>query len=331
MFGRNEISRSFRIESKIGSGGSGAVYKAWHKRMQKYIVVKEQIYRSKNDAETRRNELEALKNIKSVYIPQVFDYITTGTRSYTVMEYIEGESFDKRLGRGKKSTQTQVIKWYGQLASALVSLHSRDVCHRDIKPANIMLTAGGDACLIDFNSAFIKGNKTQFTSRSLGYASPEQYELYERLKTSRDEPVRLKSHRRGFFPFYYAETQMIEGGGRTTQIENGSLSAGTSTVKTGVRTPLLNVLPAMNDIDWKLSDIYSLGATMYHILTGRRPPKKPAEAPAEIVGILDSGDYCGGLVDLIRKSVQIQPSDRFASAVILANAIQDVGLANCCY
>ena len=320
MFGRNEIRRSFRIESEIGSGGGGAVYKAWHKRMQKYVVVKEHKLDLKSDAEMRRNELEALKNMKCAYLPMVFDYVAVGKRSFTVMEYIEGESFDKLLKRGKKSTQSQLIKWYGQLASALESLHRQDVCHRDIKPSNIMLTAGGDVCLIDFNAALVRGEKTCFASRSLGYASPEQYDLYERLESSRIAPVMRRFYSAGICPRYRVDAYQADPGGPSCLTDYNSRVQEAVTEYADDLIPRLNTMPANYGIDWKSSDIFSLGATMCHLLTGIHPPKRPV---GNMI-ISEYGDYDKGIIYIIEKSMQYRPSDRFKSAAVLVDIIRQV-------
>ena len=66
---------AYRIESELGSGGGGVVYKAWHTRLQKHVVIKELKRGSDNDIVTQRNEVEALKNVKSAYLPQVYDFI----------------------------------------------------------------------------------------------------------------------------------------------------------------------------------------------------------------------------------------------------------------
>ena len=79
-------------------------------------------------------------------------------------------------------------------------------------------------------------------------------------------------------------------------------------------------LPPPQTIDWKRSDIYSLGATMYHLLTGKRP----SERADENVPISKIGKYDENLVQIIERSMRPDPSERFASAKELADAVHDV-------
>ena len=173
---------TYEIDIKLGAGGGGTVYKAWHKRLQKYVVIKELEHALFTTEELRRNEVEALKNLKSSHLPQVFDFLSEDKRSFTIMEFIEGESLGNLLKQKEKFSQYRVIEWYGQLATALVELHGFDICHGDIKPSNIMLRQDGKVCLIDFNVAIVKGNDTHIISRSQGYASPEQNKLFALYK-----------------------------------------------------------------------------------------------------------------------------------------------------
>lgn len=273
----NLLPEHIRIDSKLGSGSSSSVYKAWHTGLNKYVVIKESRHTSVRAAGTRRNEAEALKKVRSAYVPQVLDFLTKKDRSFTVMELVEGDSIDKLLRRGAKFTETQVIRWYRQLASALEAIHRRNICHCDIKPANIMLTPAGDVCLIDFSAAMVGTNDTKLIARSPGYASPEQYAAYQNLI----------SFRAG----------------------QGTFIAFPSTL--------------IHSIDWKRSDIYSLGAAMYHLLTGTHPP----ETAGEVVPLSKLGYYDEGSIYIIERSMSIDPVLRFASASALSHALRSIFLA----
>jgi len=291
MYGKSveaesHINQTYRIDAEIGSGGSGAVYMAWHTRLNKHVVIKVTENFSSEAEKIHRNEAEALKKIKSLHIPMVLDFFIENGKSFTIMEYINGVSFDKLLINGNNFQQRQVIIWYIQLASTLELIHALDICHRDIKPANIMHTTQGNVCLIDFNSALVHGNYTGVISRSMGYASPEQYEYFKYCKNMRNEY-------RGINP-EYLETALVT---RDCKTEQGTNRNTISCVGT-------------HQIDWKLSDIYSLGATVFHFLTGKRPPVLACDV--EKIPYLN--EYSEELLKIIEKSMQTKPHKRFTSA-----------------
>ena len=306
------MERTYRAESELGFGGSGIVYKAWHLRLHKYVVIKEDRYGSINDIEVRRNEIDALKNVKSAHLPQVFDFLTEGSSTFTVIEFVDGESFGKLLRRGQRFAQSQIVKWYKQLASALEVIHKQDICHRDIKPANIMLTPEGNVCLIDFNAALIGEKSPRFISRSPGYASPEQNHIFQWFENVCKERQKLRDPGAGM---------ILSGDMRTELPECDSITActgGTQWPPSGAKlVPHFSQTPVYG-IDWKRSDIYSLGATMYHLLTGERP----SERADEVIALSRFGEFSEDIVYVIERSMRRNPSERFASVEELAMAVR---------
>jgi len=288
------LQSTYNIESELGSGGSGEVYLAWHKRLCKYVVIKKTACYSGISAQLHRNETEALKNIKCEYLPQVLDFMMENDSSYTVLEYIEGESFDKLLRKMNRVSLPQISKWFLQLASALVAIHKHDVCHRDIKPANIILTREGDVCLIDFNSALVKGNDTGVISLSRAYASPEQYAFFQSCRTAEKR--------------------------KSTFFAGGDVCHYASKKNKTVIVAESNILyrATAHNVDWKLSDIYSLGATMYHLFSGRTL----LEVFRKNTVIPMYGGGSEGVWSVIKRCMNVDPAGRFQSATELADCLQ---------
>lgn len=283
------IAGLYEIQNQIGAGGGGIVYLGRHIRLDKQVVLKADKRKLSTDTETLRREVDMLKNLTHTYIPQVYDFVQEGDTVYTVMDYIEGESLDKLLGRGQKITQPQIIKWACQLLAALKYLHSRPphgILHGDIKPANIMLRPGGDICLIDYNIALALGEdgavKVGF---SKGYASPEHY--------GADYVIRNKPA-----AVFHKTLQLGDTTERIDINERQRYFKGNGTTKNS-KGILLDAR----------SDIYSLGATLYHLISG----KKPAQDAREVVPLGE--DICSSGVSIIlQKSMAPQPEKRYKSA-----------------
>ena len=183
------LNGAYRLMEEIGSGGGGIVYKAYHERLKKYVVIKRIRDHVKGVLESRA-EVDILKNLSHTYLPQVFDFLETDGEIYTVIDFIPGVSLEKALEEEGRFDQKEVLKWANQLAQALAYLHSQNpaIVHSDIKPANIMLRPNRDICLIDFNVslAFDAGMRTSI-GVSGGYSPPEQYWNYKACEYTPDE------------------------------------------------------------------------------------------------------------------------------------------------
>jgi len=132
----------------------GEVYRARDLRLERTVAIKI-LPKDVSDDPVRKQRFEReAKTISSLNHPHICVLYDVGHQDgidYLVMECVEGESLAKRLEKGPLPVD-QVLKYGGQIASALDIAHRRGVIHRDLKPGNIMLTSTG-AKLLDFGLA----------------------------------------------------------------------------------------------------------------------------------------------------------------------------------
>ncbi len=169
------VGQIYQIVEEIGNGGTGVIYKAYHLRLEKYVVIKK-IKDNFCMPVSMRWEADILKKLHHTCLPQVYDFIQQGGQVFTVMEYIDGCDLEYYLRQGIFFQPQQLLAWLRELCSVLVYLHSQNppILHSDIKPANIMVTAEGQIYLIDFNISFGLEEEQDILGISQHYAAPEQ-------------------------------------------------------------------------------------------------------------------------------------------------------------
>ena len=184
----DEILRTYDVLDQIGEGSGGIVFKAYHRRLQKMVVLKK-IIDPNYSADRNRQEVDILKNINHSYLPHVLDFFETPDGVYTVMDFIPGKSFQEYMKEGVRFAKEDLLKWGMQMCSALHYLHTQriPIIHGDIKPSNIMLKPDGDICLIDFNISFYFNHDTVLGC-TRGYSSPEQLWAVSSMRKRQDVP-----------------------------------------------------------------------------------------------------------------------------------------------
>jgi serine/threonine protein kinase/Flp pilus assembly protein TadD len=145
----------YRIESILGTGGMGEVYRARDTRLGRTVAIKLLRGGSFLDAMSRirfQREARAASALNHVNVCTVYDVGEWDGQPYLVMEYLEGETLRERLRRGPLPL-TELIDLGIQIADALDAAHSRGILHRDIKDTNVFVTNHRDAKVLDFGIA----------------------------------------------------------------------------------------------------------------------------------------------------------------------------------
>ena len=294
------IDSTYEIIEKLGAGGGGNVYLARHIRLNKKVVLKIDKRKLSTKPEILRREVDVLKNLRHAHIPQVYDFFVEDGSVITVMDYIEGESLDRPLKRGEVFSQAQVVTWAKQVLDALEYMHSpthgeppKGYVHSDIKPANIMRLPDNSVCLIDFNISLAIGEYS-FVGRSVGYASPEHYGLdYSN-------------------PYEDADSDDTQTDSDETSADDSDETMTSTADSQSQPSSAMGGKRILPDVR---SDIYSLGATLYHMLCGQRPPRD-----AKNVVPLPKDKFSPLICDIIAKAMTPNPDLRYQSAAEMRKA-----------
>jgi serine/threonine-protein kinase len=145
----------YRIVKKLGAGGMGEVYLAVDTKLDRKVAIK--IIRSDSLANEHLKkrlvrEAQAAAKLDHPNICAIYDVSESGSFTFIVMQYIEGETVAERMEREPLSVEL-ALGLAEQAAEGLAEAHARGIVHRDIKPHNMMLTQRGQLKLLDFGLA----------------------------------------------------------------------------------------------------------------------------------------------------------------------------------
>jgi serine/threonine protein kinase/Tol biopolymer transport system component len=273
----------YEIVALLGAGGMGEVYRAKDTKLGRDVALKILPASFTNDPERVARflrEAQVLASLDHPHIAQIYGLEEANDTHFLVLELVDGESLDKRIGRGPIPVD-EALGIAKQIAEALEAAHEKGIVHRDLKPANIALTKDGSVKVLDFGLA----KAVEATSGSVD---------------TMNSPT-------------------IASPGMTTSV---GVILGTA----GYMAPeQLRTQSADHR-----SDIFSLGAVVYEMLTGRRafrgetpidaitatlrenPPAIPSVTP----------DVPTFLVRIVGRCLEKSPRARFQSASEFAFALE---------
>jgi Tol biopolymer transport system component len=190
----------YRIESKLGEGGMGVVWKAWDTHLDRFVAVKVLPAENLGDPDRRRRFVQEAKAASALNHPNiitVYDISRTGPEEsaadFIAMEFVNGKALDQLIPR-KGLRLSEALKFAIQVADALGAAHAAGIVHRDLKPGNVMVNENGLVKVLDFGLAKLteRGGTGEFTRTetiaetpktdegtivgTVSYMSPEQAE-----------------------------------------------------------------------------------------------------------------------------------------------------------
>lgn len=221
----------YEIQSPLGAGGMGEVYRARDTRLERAVAIKVLPSHLSSDPELKQRmerEARAISALQHANICTLHDIGTQDGTDFLVMEYLEGQTLADRLAKGALPLD-QVLKIGTEVAQALEKAHQHGIVHRDLKPANIMLTKAG-AKLMDFGLA---KPTVSIASQAITPFTPSTPTMNLASLTSASSPLTQQGSIVG--TFQYMAPEVLQGAEADAR-----------------------------------SDLFSLGCVLYEMVTGRR-------------------------------------------------------------
>jgi len=192
-----KIEGKYEVQSILGEGGMAIVYKAYHTKMERLVVIKVMqgwLLSNKNAVERFERESKTTAKLAHPNIVTVFDYgVLNGKEPYLVMEYIKGESLGDKIARQGALPFATAAGIIIQICRGLQEAHSVGIIHRDLKPDNILLQDRSDrpdwVKIVDFGISHLVQGAKRLTKTGKMVGTPE-YIAPEQLK---DKPLDIRT------------------------------------------------------------------------------------------------------------------------------------------
>jgi serine/threonine protein kinase len=174
------LAGKYKIVEILGRGGMGIVYKAEDTKLKRFVALKFLPPELIRDEEARERFLLEARSAAALNHPNIctiHEIDEEEEKSFIAMEYVEGHTLREEIEKGSLALERS-LKIAKQIAEGLEEAHKKGIIHRDIKSSNIMVTAKGQAKVMDFGLDKVKGGtlltREGTTLGTVAYMSPEQ-------------------------------------------------------------------------------------------------------------------------------------------------------------
>jgi serine/threonine protein kinase/Flp pilus assembly protein TadD len=252
----------FQVESELGQGGMGAVYRVWDPILERSVALKSIRLREDgpvNALDRFRREAMALAQVNHPHVCQVHDWVEWEGGAYIAMELVEGATLADAAATMDDRAKFLALR---DVARALEAAHAKGIVHRDLKPRNVMVDGQGRVKVLDFGLARLMSDRTEAAQEGAG--TPPGWDPEEdRTFLAPDAPD--------------PDSATHLGSGATSEVSGSLTRAGSFMGSPAYASPEqiqgLQVGPP--------SDIFSLGVMAWELLLGDSPfPGKGRERMA---------------------------------------------------
>lgn len=310
----------YRIEEELAHGGMGVIYKVWDPDLRRHVAMKSlRSRRSKlagRDQEDRvrgrfLEEAQITGQLEHPGIVPVHELgVDADSRLFFTMPLVRGRELKQVIELAREGregwNQTKALGVFLKVCEAVAYAHSKGVVHRDLKPSNVMVGRFGETYVMDWGLARVLGRADERDPRLHRHdssAPPSELvdtDIRERLESTPDSPLITRDGAVIGTPPYMAPEQAE---GRIEEL--------------GPR-----------------ADVYSIGAMLYHLLTGQMPyvPSGSPVSPHTVLAARLMGppkpvlqvqpDAAPELAAICEKAMSLDADERYASALDLAEDIE---------